>query len=379
MLNVKTSSFVLSAFLATTLGPQKMFANSDTAAFFHSSWSAVGFVIGYGDHAAFAKYACNGVDPGVGKSCDGPPEVGLVNMLTSKMLKGISDGLGTTCTDYPLSGTKDVTMSSGAKMTVTFAAPKLKIPAAWVGGGTAFDRRLEFNSSMAGVVVKIVAETSCTYPKTGFVAVNIAVGTDAPGYNRPMNVFFGVKDGLARADIYVTEVNTAKNVRGAYGFALAVDEANKTYKLWGAAGQHYSDGSSDKPVDVFNIVGNYSTHQVSLRAKRFVSAGITGSTGGSYLSQTSLESITGNATASLDAATPFNLLTKYDTLMTGQSGTAQGCMDFDLPTVAPTTAAACTGLDWEAAPTPVLDTDGSFSAKWVYGSMHTKLVEIPTL
>lgn len=349
-------------------------AGSDgTEKLFESAWSGMGFVLGYGDHNAYVKYACGGNDPGAAE-CDGPPELGMVRKLTG-IIDSTVKSLGiATCAAVPTTGTATATVG-GVETTVTFATPKLAVPTAWTGGGTAYDRRMEFDAPIAGASIKIALEVSCAHDHTVFVGMNMLVGDHAPGYTRPINVWLGSKDDKSVADIYLAEVNaTTQKIRGAYSFGLMVDDTAKTYQIWGANGVHYNESSSDKVADAYNLTGNFSTHAVSLKVKRFSIAG----SDDSY-NPTVLAALTGANVATLPASTNFDLLADHSSITAGSSYAAQGCMDFDTPTVAPTAATACEGLAWSDAPVPVADSAGSFSPAWIFATMHSKMVEIPSL
>ncbi len=75
----------------------------------------------------------------------------------------------------------------------------------------------------------------------------------------------------------------------------------------------------------------------------------------------------------------FALLASHPATSAGSLG-GQGCMDFDTPTVAPSSDAACAGRDFPtAAPSPFIDAAGRFSVRWVIDSAASKLVAIPAL
>ena len=360
-------------------------APPETTTYFGGVWSGVGFVLGYGNEAAYVKYACNGTDPGVGKDCDGPPRNGLIRTFTTLADGFIAAAGYATCADIPTSGTKSVTVS-GLSTTLSFSAAKQKIPAAWTGGGTAFDRRMEFSftygSGSSASTVKAVMEASCTYEQTGLMAMNMSVGSQAVGFERPINVWTGKKNGNSIADVYTIERTSATGkTRSNYTYNVEINETTKTYKMVGAMSNYFGTGNSNfSGIDVFNVHGNFNTHQLTMRNKRFLVSKGNGQVGNPLDTDNTIEAMTGSDDALLSAATGFGVLTATTTSVQGPVDAAQGCMDFDTDTTAPTSNAACTGLDFlTEAPAPVIDTTGKFSAKWMLNTAKGKLVEIPTL
>ena len=348
--------------------------SEETSSFFASAWSAMGFVLGYGNRDAYIAYACSGKDPGVGKECDGPAEIGLVRKFTEIAEDAFSQLEITNCDTFPTSGDQEIDLGPAV-----FTEATQSIPEDWKGGGTKFDRRVEIKAEIATEIINMVIEVSCKYDKTAMVAMNMKVGDHAPGYTRPINVWLGTKDDKTIADIYVSEVNTDTDyVRGAYAFALSIDEKASVYQLWGSAGTQYD--SSNKAVDVYNLTGNYKTHEASMRMKRFVASAVTpeGDSGGGYLDVTSLEGISGSNKATVSKSTNFDLLTSK-TPEAGETADAQGCMDFDEAETAPSNANACSDLDWSEAPKPVIDSSSEFSPLFAYKTMHKKLKEIPKI
>ncbi|WP_141733831.1 hypothetical protein [Oligoflexus tunisiensis] len=366
----------LSAVSASSTGH----AAADSSSFFDSAWSQMGFVLGYGNEQAYVKYACFGEDPGTGNSCDGPPREGMVRTFVG-IVEGFLASLDSTvCADIPVTGTKTLSttaMNSTLTGTATFAAAQQSIPAAWTGGGTAFDRRIEISFSLMSQPTKAVIELSCAQADTAFIAMNMVTATS--GFNRHINVWVGAKDSKRTGDVYVIEQTSANNVRAAYVYHVDIDETAKQYSIWGAAATHFS-GTSVKAMDTANIKGNYSSHQMSLRMRRFT-GDQTGSGETAYMDPTSFSSLTGFDQADLGTITTFsNMLTSQSSPTAGVVSESQGCMDFDTPTTAPTSNAACTDLDFPGtAPTPVIDASGEFSAAWVLGTAKTKLVDIPAL
>ena len=357
-------------------------APPETTTYFGGVWSGIGFVLGYGNEAAYVKYACNGTDPGTGKDCDGPPREGMTRKFASLGDSFIAAGGYATCAEIPTSGTKAVTVS-GVASTLTFSTPKQKIPAAWTGGGTAFDRRIEFSFVYAGTeTIKAAFEASCTYEQTGLMAMNMLVGSQAVGFERAINVWTGKKSGLSVADVYTIERTSATGkTRSDYAYNVEINETAKTYKMVGTMSNYFGSGNSEySGIDVFNVNGNFNTHQLTMRNKRFLVSKGNGQTGNPLDTSNTIESMTGSDDALLTAATGFALLTATTTSVQGPVDGAQGCLDFDTDTIAPTSNAACTGLDFlTEAPTPVIDATGKFSPKWLLNTAKGKLLEIPTL
>jgi hypothetical protein len=372
----------LIALTATTSfarAPQAKMA-SDSSSFFDSAWSATGFVLGYGAESAYVKYACFGNDPGAGQDCGGPPREGLVRKFTD-IGEGFVSSLGyASCADIPASGT--ATVRSGTNSgTATFKTPTQTIPSGWTGGGTAFDKRIDIDFSYImgsmSVPMKFVIEASCAHAGSALFAANMPQGA-SQGMERQINVWVGSKDDKKTGEVYVIEQNSANNARTSFSYHVDVDEAAKKYWIWGAASTHFAS-SEVKAMDTINAVGNFQTHQVSIRMKRFT-GNQTGSGDSAYMAPDNFDH-SGSSDAVLGTITDFSgMLTPVTSPTAGQVTAIQGCMDFDTPTTAPTSNAACAGLDFEStAPTPVIDATGVFSSDWALRTAGSKLKAIPAL
>ncbi len=372
----------LVALTATTSfarAPQAMMA-SDSSSFFDSAWSATGFVLGYGAEAAYVKYACSGTDPDAGQDCDGPPREGLVRKFTD-MGKGFVASLGyASCEEIPASGTAPVRIGTFSG-TATFKTPTQTIPSGWTGGGTAFDKRIDINFTLTmgpmSMPMKFVIEASCTHAGSALFAANMPQG-ESEGTERQINVWVGGKGDKKTGDVYVIEQNSANNARTTFAYHVDVHETAKKYWIWGAASTHFAS-SQVKSMDTINAVGNFQTHQVSVRMKRFT-GNQTGSGDSAYMAPDDFDH-SGSSDAVLGTITDFNgMLTPVTSPTAGQVTQIQGCMDFDAPSTAPTSNAACTGLDFEStAPVPVIDSAGVFSADWALRTAGSKLKAIPAL
>lgn len=375
-----TNTYMAISLLALLNTPAVFGAPPNETTPFGSTWAGVGFVMGYGNEAAYIKYACGGTDPGSSAECDGPPRVGLSRNLT-QIVDGIMEGLKyTKCSQIPQNGASDASVTtSKVTATVSYKTPLHKIPAGWTGGGTAFDRRMEMTFNFVGQTVKANIEIACGYEQTGMIAINMAVGSNATGYERPILLWTGKKDGLEVADIYTVEKNASNHVRGVYAYSLTIDEANKAYTLSGAQSTHFQTANT-AAIDLFNAAGNFSTHKISMRTKRFV---ITkeGSSPNRIDADGALAAMTGASDALLANATGFSLLTDTQISTNGPVDTVQGCMDFDEDSTAPTSAAACTGLAYPTSVSaPVIDAEGKFSPNWILNSLKTKISDyVPTL
>lgn len=356
----------------------------DQTTYFDSVWSGLGFVLGYGDRNAYIKYACNGADPGSGKECDGPPSAGLIGTVAGLADKVIAATSFKTCDEIPTSGDKDVTVKdpgSGSDIAakLTFSAPNQSIPSGWTGGGAKFDRRFTFSVG-ANEPIKFVVEMSCKFKKTALFAANqIANATNAPGFERHINVFLGEKDSLTVGDLYISEVKPSTGkIRGVYAFNVAIDESTKKYSVVGGirTGDHPTNYANEG-LDIINLRGNYKEHTASLKVKRFMAAK-GGSNQDTYFNVDDLVALAGADDAVISDQIDFALLQARDK-NPGTIG-GQGCMDFDVPTTAPAANVACAGLDYlTTAPAPVIDGSGKFSAKWILQTATSKLVEIPAL
>ena len=377
MRNLFNSMLVTAAFVSPS---SVLAAPPEPTTYFGSVWSGVGFVLGYGNEAAYVKYACNDSDPGLGKECDGPPRQGLIRKFTEIVDSVITAAKFSTCAEVPTSGTKTVTTSTG-DVTITFGTPTQKIPAAWKGGGTAFERRMDFSFIFADITIKSVVEASCTHDRSALMSMNMLIGSQAPGYERPINLWTGTtKDGNTIADVLTIERTSATgSVRSIYGYNVEINDTSKAYKLTGAHSVFFGGGSF-AGIDVLNVNGNFNTHTASMRVKRFVVPMGNSDTGNAIDSAETISAMSGADDDLIAASTEFGLLTPTATTTAGPVGAAQGCMDFDADTVAPTSTAACTGLDFlTAVATPANDANGKYSAKWLLVSAKSKLVAVPSL
>jgi hypothetical protein len=349
-------------------------ASTGTQSSLEASKGAVGFVLGSKTHADYVKYQCNGTDPGVGSDCDGPPKEGIVGKLAALTNSSVKEALQaagySSCAAVPSSGTSTATDSSGATVTLTFATPTHSIPAAWVGGGTAFDKRIEFAVTLATQSTKMAVEVSCSYHSI-YMAANMAVGSHAVGYNRPINVYAGsLSSGESVAQIFVSEEHTTTaGIRGAYAFNLKINETTKQYQIWGA----YSSHPGYAGLDRIAVTGNYSTDEASVNFKRWQYAS---SSGGDYTGST-VAGFSGASTATIQTSSTYALATDLSTF--SGAGTVvhhQGCVNFASVSTAPSSATLCSGLSLSDPDAPVIDSTGAFSVQWLIQTMTGKMEKL---
>ena len=364
-------------------------SSSDFSSVFDTTWPTIGYVLGFGDHQAYVKYICNGIDRGAGVDCDGPPEEGVLNRVLS-IADSVIVGLGyAKCSDIPTSGNKTVTAIDPArkvsnKVAVTFATPKLKIAGAWLGGETPYDRRLEYTATMANSEVKMNLEISCQFKNTAHVAVTMPAGWSDPKVKRRINVIMGTNTTEQRlADIYVSEAETAGHgIHAGYGFAVNIDDTSHTYSVWGAATNKYTGvpagATPNAFVDTYNLVGDFKNRDISILVKRFAGS-LAGGNDNSTIFDDASFAVNGSDDASLAPVDDYSLLSPITGLTLATNISKQGCMNFKSPSSGPSSPRPCAGLNWAAAPRrPVIDGKGTFSTHWLVSEMNQKLEDIPT-
>jgi hypothetical protein len=352
----------------------KAIASMNTQSSLEASKGAVGFVLGSKTHADYVKYQCDGTDPGEGNECDGPPKEGLVGKLADLTNDSVKEALQaagySTCSAIPNSGTSTSTDSDGASIALTFGTPTHTIPAAWVGGGTAYDKRIEFQVTLATQSTKMAVEVSCSYHSM-YMASNMTVGSHAVGYNRPINVYGGkLSSGESVAHIFVSEEHTTTGgVRGAYAFNLKINDTSKQYQIWGA----YTSHAGYSGLDRIAVTGNYSTDEASVNFKRWQYS----NGGSSDFTGSTVAGFSGASTATIETSSTYALTTDLSTFSSaGSSIHHQGCINFASVSTAPSSATLCSGLSLSDPDAPVIDSTGAFSVQWLIQTMTSKMEKL---
>ncbi len=319
-----------------------------------------GEIMGYADHASYVALVCNGVDPGVGVSCDGPPEDGIVGALADIMnaTSTIMASAGyANCAAVPTSGTATGTDSAGASYALTFQAATHSSPASWLNPSTKFEKRVQLVSTISNEVTTIAFEYSCGGEAT-YTAVNMAM-PNAPGYTRLIEIYTGQADASnAGFEVYLAEYDaTSDLIRGVAAVRVYHDDSAQTFQMWGVFGGNVSD--TVNMVLKTSATGNYAG-----KASVFFD-GLTTTNGGSGY-DVSATNAYGSANSDQIAATAdFDMASDISSVAAGTELLKQGCIDFTAPDTAATSTTACSGLSL-VAPTgaPAVDASGKFSPTW---------------
>lgn len=341
----------------------------------------IGLTIGYGSHAAYVTLVCRGVDPGVGVSCDGPPEIGLAGTVASfaNNLQTVLKSAGiASCSAIPSSGTATGTDPSGTSVTLSFAAPTHSVPSGWYQAGTAFGKRVNMSMTISSIKTAVGLEFSCGSPNA-YMAANMAVGSQAPGYFRYINGYFGtLSDGQGASELYISENNpTSALIRGAYAIRINYNAGTHDFNAWGVTatslnGVSCQNGCSSTAVSKMAVHGDFITSQASLYYQMFdVANGNSGA-----INPTSVAAIAGSSTDTVNTSTSFDVASDLGDTTAGTSLDRQGCVSFTTPDAVITSTALCTGKSVTTPSAPLLDSSGKFSPNWlldVTGGMTSKM------
>ncbi len=360
-------------FLGLMINLNSLFAASAGPApttYMTSLREAVGFAIGYGNHTFYAQSNCPSQDPAPasGEDCDDAPpfnglvgvSVDIVNQLQTMLNSaGVAD-----CSSIPSSGTGSATSSGGTAITLTYGTPTHSVPSGWDGGGSAYTKRVGMDFVVASLTTKVFVEFACGGSSV-YMGVNMLVGNHAPGYERRINIITGVESGEKITEIYIAEYHpTNETTRGAYAIRAKINESNSTYRIWSTtSGQNNSLSTMVRGA----ISGNYSTNQASVFLKTFNVY-----SGGSYYDPSAISSLTGGSSAAVESSSEYNFQQDWSSApytTVGNIYTYQGCVDFDDPTAALSSANLCSGFTLEDPAAPALSSSGAFSALWPIQSM----------
>jgi hypothetical protein len=371
----------------------------------------VGMVVGFSDNG-YLTFVCNGdAATAATGDCDGPPQSGIVGAIAevaNLMQTAAQSGGITSCLAVPTSGTVTGTDSSGASWTLTFSTPTHTIPPNWTGGGTTFDRRVTASPSMTlggqTQALKLAMEFNCSSSDV-YAAIDMPVsnpgnlpGENAQGYTRAINVYTGVVNSTTNGfDVYFAEELptgvtvgdvTGPLIRNTEALKIEYQPAASTFNLWMAVGGANFDiqkisggGANELYLNGHAIVsGNYSTGQASLYFNGLEAPLLTTGTNEKDIDIATMDSDNPTVAADDTLATSanFGLAAELGTAMfSGSQVQLQGCVTFETPDVAPTSAALCPGMTLVAASSaPAIDSTGKFSADWAAKTMVSKM-EVP--
>ncbi len=354
-----------------------------------------GLIMGYNDNVSYGELACNGTTPAAGADCSGPPHDGIVGRLTSIINTlptiGKSGGINS-CTDVPATGS--ITGSDGTNnVVINFKTPTHTIPGSWLGGGTTFQKRVEFQETILDDVTKFAYEFNCGDSPAAYIAINMDMGNiqyDSNAahtypYKRLITLYTGQKSAtLNGIEVYMSEATTSVGgrVRGLDAVRIEYNKSSSEFELWGvlqsqaqnsnqvvgrtAMHGNYSDGKATVFYNAWELPqqsGNDSAINASavLAANSSALATATGLTNGGGGLSTSTATFDENVTSNTASTTPGEINKK-------------GCVNFNTPNTAPTATTDCAGYSLNAVSSaPFIDSAGAFSLSWALSTMTSKL------
>ena len=350
---------------------------------------SIGLAIGYGDHVAYGDLACDGNDPGVNTDCSGPPYDGIVGRLTTiiNTLPSIGSSVGITdCALVPATGSATGTDSNGTSVTINFQTPTHSIPSPWTGGGTTFQKRVEFQETILGDVTKIAYEFNCGDSPSLYTAINMDMGTvDGHAYTRLITLYTGpvntTKNGI---EVYMAEYSSgASRLRAADAIRIEYTPTTDEFNLWGVMNTNLSSGHQIVSRSI--IHGNYSTGAATVMYDGYEAPVLSGNDSAIDRTNTNAQSYALTSVYGLTngtgAATDFDFNQNLNTASTYASPGEvykKGCINFNTPNAIPSDTSDCTGLALtNTAAGPYVDGTGHFSIAWALATMPGKLEVIP--
>ncbi len=360
---------------------------------------AIGMAIGYGSDDAYQSLACKGNPPDATGQCDGPPQKGIVGAMadvinqlpTVNASAGISD-----CLAVPSSGSAMGTDAVGNDWPLQFQVPTHAIPAPWAAGGSKFQKRVAFSAPFMGESIKVAYEFNCGDSAAAYVAVNMPVGDNAPGYTRLITFYTGKISGSKNGvEVYLSEYNATSHFsRATDAIRIEYDQASHAFNLWGIMSHGIQKQTMNgwQSIDVMGrsiVSGDYVTGKASVLYSGVLGTSVDGNNGAinaadilathhSMAASADLTDGTETPPYSYDLAGVIGADTSNLSSLDGTEVLDRGCVDFSSPDLDPADDSLCPDTVL-AAPSsaPYLDATGSFTIAWALESMPAAMEVLP--